>query len=216
MVRSFEVLPALNTHPRDWKSLSLRLRSALFGLPRTSCVASGLVAACQGPQNVFGRCADNILAGPTSGCRCRNRCLRLPVYSILLLCLTTQGLGLGDAAKPKSAKQHFGGSSNSPNQNQNQNQNHNDVLGGVGAPSQTSGEDEAEIMYPFQSGEQMFGLEEDQEQDQELNSNAVPGSDEDNAANQRGINVPHPIHIPSHRTSSTLRQDERGSSLSLH
>ncbi|XP_041674977.1 sodium/potassium/calcium exchanger Nckx30C isoform X2 [Drosophila eugracilis] len=123
---------------------------------------------------------------PSSRSRCRSPCLRLPIYSLLLLCLTTQGLGLGDAAKPKSAKQHFGSShNNSPNQNQN----HNDVLGGVGAPSQTSGEDEAEIMYPFQSGEQMFGLEEDQ--DQELNSNAVPGSDEDNSANQRGINDTH-------------------------
>nr|NP_723482.1 Nckx30C, isoform A [Drosophila melanogaster]NP_723483.1 Nckx30C, isoform B [Drosophila melanogaster]AAF52801.1 Nckx30C, isoform A [Drosophila melanogaster]AAN10706.1 Nckx30C, isoform B [Drosophila melanogaster] len=135
-----------------------------------------------------GASAEQLLH-PSSRSRCRSRrCLRLPIYSILLLCLTTQGLGLGDAAKPRPAKQHFGGSnSNSPNQNQN----HNDVLGGVGAPSQTSGEDEAEIMYPFQSGEQMFGLEEDQEQDPELNSNAVPGSDEDNAGNQRGINDTH-------------------------
>jgi len=145
-----------------------------------------------------GASAEQLLH-PSSRSRCRSRrCLRLPIYSILLLCLTTQGLGLGDAAKPRPAKQHFGGSnSNSPNQNQN----HNDVLGGVGAPSQTSGEDEAEIMYPFQSGEQMFGLEEDQEQDPELNSNAVPGSDEDNAGNQRGINGESPSYsgflIPS-------------------
>ncbi|XP_017060910.1 sodium/potassium/calcium exchanger Nckx30C isoform X2 [Drosophila ficusphila] len=133
--------------------------------------------------------------------RCRNRCLRLPIYSILLICLTTQGLGFGDAAKPKSAKQHFGGSSsNSNNNSPNQNQNHNDVLGGVGAPSQTSGEDEAEIMYPFQSGEQMFGLEEDQDPDQELNANAVPGSDEDNAANQRGINDTHNDNSTSTKT----------------
>lgn len=56
-------------------------------------------------------------------------------------------------------------------------------------------------MYPFQSGEQMFGLEEDQEQDPELNSNAVPGSDEDKAGNQRGINGESPFYsgflIPS-------------------
>ncbi|XP_052851810.1 sodium/potassium/calcium exchanger Nckx30C [Drosophila gunungcola] len=166
-----------------------KTRSRTAAIPATTPSTPATPAA-----SATSRCASvEQLLHPSSSSRsrCRNRCLRLPVYSILLLCLTTQGLGLGDAAKPKSAKQHFGGSSNSPNQNQNQNQNHNDVLGGVGAPSQTSGEDEAEIMYPFQSGEQMFGLEEDQEQDQELNSNAVPGSDEDNAANQRGINDTH-------------------------
>ncbi|XP_017152377.1 sodium/potassium/calcium exchanger Nckx30C isoform X7 [Drosophila miranda] len=121
--------------------------------------------------------------------RCRR--LRLPIYCILLVgcCLATQGLGV-EAAKPKSAKQPY-----SNNQNNNNNQN-NDVLNGVnapplyqGAPSQTSGEDEAELMYPFQSGEHMFGEEE--EQDQEMNMNAVPGSDEDNAGNQRGINDTH-------------------------
>ncbi|KAH8298115.1 hypothetical protein KR018_007003 [Drosophila ironensis] len=119
----------------------------------------------------------------------RSRCLRLrlPMYSLLLVtCLvTSQGFGFGDAAKPKPAKQHFGGNSNSPNQNQN----HNDVLP---QPSSNEALDEAELLYPYQSGEQMFGLEEDQdlEQDQ-LGSNAVPGSDEDNAANQRGINDTH-------------------------
>ncbi|EDW28481.1 GL19214 [Drosophila persimilis] len=121
--------------------------------------------------------------------RCRR--IRLPIYCILLVgcCLATQGLGV-EAAKPKSAKQPY-----SNNQNNNNNQN-NDVLNGVnapplyqGAPSQTSGEDEAELMYPFQSGEHMFGEEE--EQDQEMNMNAVPGSDEDNAGNQRGINDTH-------------------------
>ncbi|KMY89309.1 uncharacterized protein Dsimw501_GD22341, isoform D [Drosophila simulans] len=158
-----------------------KTRSRTAALPATSAASA---------TSSRGASAEQLLH-PSSRSRCRSRrCLRLPIYSILLLCLTTQGLGLGDAAKPKSAKQHFGGSSGNSN-SPNQNQNHNDVLGGVGAPSQTSGEDEAEIMYPFQSGEQMFGLEEDQEQDPELNSNAVPGSDEDNAANQRGINDTH-------------------------
>ncbi|XP_022220158.2 sodium/potassium/calcium exchanger Nckx30C isoform X7 [Drosophila obscura] len=126
--------------------------------------------------------------------RCRR--LRLPIYCILLVgcCLATQGLGV-EAAKPKSAKQHYSNNQNNNNQNPNNNQN-NDVLNGVnapplyqGAPSQTSGEDEAELMYPFQSGEHMFGEEE--EQDQEMNMNAAPGSDEDNAGNQRGINDTH-------------------------
>ncbi|XP_039227126.1 sodium/potassium/calcium exchanger Nckx30C isoform X10 [Drosophila yakuba] len=165
-----------------------KTRSRTAALPATPAPATASATSSRGAS------AEQLLQ-PSSRSRCRSRrCLRLPIYSILLLCLTTQGLGLGDAAKPKSAKQHFGGSSsssNSNNPNQNHNQNHNDVLGGVGAPSQTSGEDEAEIMYPFQSGEQMFGLEEDQDQDPELNSNAVPGSDEDNAANQRGINDTH-------------------------
>ncbi|KAH8249714.1 hypothetical protein KR032_011693 [Drosophila birchii] len=125
--------------------------------------------------------------GASNRSRCHSRCLRLPVYGILLLCVASQGLGLGDAAKPKSAKQHY--NSNSQNQNQNQ----NDVLGGVGAPVQTSVEDEAELLYPFQSGEQMFGLEEDQEleRQQERDQELQPGSDEDNAANQRGINDTH-------------------------
>ncbi|XP_032579534.1 sodium/potassium/calcium exchanger Nckx30C isoform X6 [Drosophila sechellia] len=158
-----------------------KTRSRTAALPATSAASA---------TSSRGASAEQLLH-PSSRSRCRSRrCLRLPIYSILLLCLTTQGLGLGDAAKPKSAKQHFGGSSGNSN-SPSQNQNHNDVLGGVGAPSQTSGEDEAEIMYPFQSGEQMFGLEEDQEQDAELNSNAVPGSDEDSAANQRGINDTH-------------------------
>ncbi|KAH8341410.1 hypothetical protein KR059_006131 [Drosophila kikkawai] len=125
--------------------------------------------------------------GASNRSRCHSRCLRLPVYGILLFCVASQGLGLGDAAKPKSAKQHY----NSNTQNQNQNQN--DVLGGVGAPVQTSVEDEAELLYPFQSGEQMFGLEEDQEleRQQERDQDLQPGSDEDNAANQRGINDTH-------------------------
>ncbi|XP_020800491.1 sodium/potassium/calcium exchanger Nckx30C isoform X2 [Drosophila serrata] len=128
--------------------------------------------------------------GASNRSRCHSRCLRLPVYGILLLCIASQGLGLGDAAKPKSAKQHYNSNSNSQNQNQNQ----NDVLGGVGAPVQTSVEDEAELLYPFQSGEQMFGLEEDQEleRQQERDQELQPGSsDEDNAANQRGINDTH-------------------------
>ncbi|KAH8261806.1 hypothetical protein KR038_008680 [Drosophila bunnanda] len=127
--------------------------------------------------------------GASNRSRCHSRCLRLPVYGILLLCVASQGLGLGDAAKPKSAKQHYNSNSNSQNQNQNQ----NDVLGGVGAPVQTSVEDEAELLYPFQSGEQMFGLEEDQEleRQQERDQELQPGSDEDNAANQRGINDTH-------------------------
>ncbi|XP_039479069.1 sodium/potassium/calcium exchanger Nckx30C isoform X2 [Drosophila santomea] len=163
-----------------------KTRSRTAALPATPAPAPATASA----TSSRGASAEQLLQ-PSSRSRCRSRrCLRLPIYSILLLCLTTQGLGLGDAAKPKSAKQHFGGSSSSSNSN-NPNQNHNDVLGGVGAPSQTSGEDEAEIMYPFQSGEQMFGLEEDQDLDPELNSNAVPGSDEDNAANQRGINDTH-------------------------
>ncbi|XP_037708259.1 sodium/potassium/calcium exchanger Nckx30C isoform X1 [Drosophila subpulchrella] len=157
---------------------------------RTAAAIPAISAAPATSATSRGASVDQLLP-PSGRSRCRSRCIRLPIYSILLLCLATQGLGLGDAAKPKSAKQHFGGSGNSNSPNQNQNQNHNDVLGGVGAPSQTSGEDEAEIMYPFQSGEQMFGLEEDQDQDQELNSNAVPGSDEDNSANQRGINDTH-------------------------
>ncbi|EDV58395.1 sodium/potassium/calcium exchanger Nckx30C isoform X5 [Drosophila erecta] len=164
-----------------------KTRSRTAELPATPAASAASATSSRGAS------AEQLLhPSSSSSSRCRSRrCLRLPIYSILLLCLATQGLGLGDAAKPKSAKQHFGGSSNSNNPSQNHNQNHNDVLGGVGAPSQTSGEDEAEIMYPFQSGEQMFGLEEDQEQDPELNSNAVPGSDEDNAANQRGINDTH-------------------------
>ncbi|XP_065725006.2 sodium/potassium/calcium exchanger Nckx30C isoform X10 [Drosophila suzukii] len=157
---------------------------------RTAAAIPAISATPATSATSRGASVDQLLP-PSGRSRCRSRCLRLPIYSILLLCLATQGLGLGDAAKPKSAKQHFGGSGNINSPNQNQNQNHNDVLGGVGAPSQTSGEDEAEIMYPFQSGEQMFGLEEDQDQDQELNSNAVPGSDEDNSANQRGINDTH-------------------------
>ncbi|BFF93878.1 sodium/potassium/calcium exchanger Nckx30C [Drosophila madeirensis] len=125
--------------------------------------------------------------------RCRR--FRLPIYCILLVgcCLATQGLGV-EAHKPKSAKQHY--SSNQNNQNPNNNNQNNDVLNGVnapplyqGEPSQTSGEDEAELMYPFTSGEHMFGEEE--EQDQEMNMNAAPGSDEDNAGNQRGINDTH-------------------------
>nr|XP_016937701.1 sodium/potassium/calcium exchanger Nckx30C isoform X3 [Drosophila suzukii] len=157
---------------------------------RTAAAIPAISATPATSATSRGASVDQLLP-PSGRSRCRSRCLRLPIYSILLLCLATQGLGFGDAAKPKSAKQHFGGSGNINSPNQNQNQNHNDVLGGVGAPSQTSGEDEAEIMYPFQSGEQMFGLEEDQDQDQELNSNAVPGSDEDNSANQRGINDTH-------------------------
>ncbi|KPU74272.1 uncharacterized protein Dana_GF21888, isoform C [Drosophila ananassae] len=130
------------------------------------------------------RGASGELLGSPTRSRCHLRCLRLPIYSLLLVCLATQGLGLGDAAKPKSAKQHFGSSNN--NNNPNQNQNQNDVL------PQASNEalDEAELLYPYQSGEQMFGLEEDQDQEQ-LGSNAGPGSDEDNAANQRGINDTH-------------------------
>nr|XP_017105470.2 sodium/potassium/calcium exchanger Nckx30C isoform X6 [Drosophila bipectinata] len=131
------------------------------------------------------RGASGELSGSPTRSRCHLRCLRLPIYSLLLVCLATQGLGLGDAAKPKSAKQHFGGSSSSNNNNPNQNQNQNDVL------PQASNEalDEAELLYPYQSGEQMFGLEEDQ--DQEQLGNAGAGSDEDNAANQRGINDTH-------------------------
>ncbi|XP_043662129.1 sodium/potassium/calcium exchanger Nckx30C isoform X6 [Drosophila teissieri] len=180
------VLLTLKTISATTTITKAKTRSRTAALPATPASASASATSSRGAS------AEQLLH-PSSRSRCRSRrCLRLPIYSILLLCLTTQGLGLGDAAKPKSAKQHFGSSSsNSNNPNQNHNQNHNDVLGGVGAPSQTSGEDEAEIMYPFQSGEQMFGLEEDQEQDPELNSNAVPGSDEDNAANQRGINDTH-------------------------
>lgn len=152
------------------------------------------------------RGASGELSGSPTRSRCHLRCLRLPIYSLLLVCLATQGLGLGDAAKPKSAKQHFGGSSN--NNNPNQNQNQNDVL------PQASNEalDEAELLYPYQSGEQMFGLEEDQDQEQ-LGSNAGPGSDEDNAANQRGINgeyyrilsaSPSPSPSPGHMWNFSL------------
>jgi len=172
---------------------------------RTAAAIPAISATPATSATSRGASVDQLLP-PSGRSRCRSRCLRLPIYSILLLCLATQGLGLGDAAKPKSAKQHFGGSGNINSPNQNQNQNHNDVLGGVGAPSQTSGEDEAEIMYPFQSGEQMFGLEEDQDQDQELNSNAVPGSDEDNSANQRGINGEYPsdFYSPTHVIPSRM------------
>ncbi|KAH8378354.1 hypothetical protein KR093_010903 [Drosophila rubida] len=121
---------------------------------------------------------------------------------LLLLCLLLSLLGSVQGHKPKTATQH------KQHHNQQQQQLHqpahnNDVTvnnmgGGAGVPptyqvksSQTSNEDEGELLYD----EQMFGEEE--EEGAQLNTmhgngngiaNSGGGSDEDNVANQHGIN----------------------------
>ncbi|XP_015033537.2 sodium/potassium/calcium exchanger Nckx30C isoform X6 [Drosophila willistoni] len=148
--------------------------------------------------------ANKITASPSSNsnssssCCCRRRrsrrrcCLQPAMLGIFLIfcLLNPQEIGV-DSAKPKSAKHQ-------PNTSNN---NHNNIAGvaggaggggGGGAPptyqvepsQQTSNEDEAELLYPFQSEEQMFDEE-------EMNLNAAHGPDEDNMANQRGINDTH-------------------------
>ncbi|XP_068140921.1 sodium/potassium/calcium exchanger Nckx30C isoform X3 [Drosophila tropicalis] len=145
--------------------------------------------------------SSNSNSNSSSSCCCRPRrrsrrrcCLPPAMLGIFLIfcLLNPQEIGV-DSAKPKSAKHQ-------PNTSNN---NHNNIAGvtggaggggggGVGAPptyqvepsQQTSNEDDAELMYPFQSEEQMFDEE-------EMNLNAAHGTDEDNMANQRGINDTH-------------------------
>ncbi|XP_030377171.1 sodium/potassium/calcium exchanger Nckx30C [Scaptodrosophila lebanonensis] len=110
----------------------------------------------------------------------------------LVLCLSLLLPSHTLAAKPKSATQLQHKQQQQQQQQQQEQQQsgsfNNDVtvnMGRGGVPptyqvisSQTSNE-EAELLYPFQSEEQMLDEEE------ELNLNAGHGSDEDNMANQR-------------------------------
>jgi len=114
------------------------------------------------------------------------------ILVLLLLCLLPL-LGSVQGHKPKTATQ---------NKQPHQPAHNNDVtvnnMGGVAdvpptyqvKSSQTSNEDEAELLYPYQSEEHMFGEEE--EEGAQLNTVHGEGgggpNDQDNVANQHGIN----------------------------
>ncbi|KAL7739642.1 hypothetical protein ACLKA6_018852 [Drosophila palustris] len=96
--------------------------------------------------------------------------------------------------KPKTATQHKQQPQpQQPAQNNDVTANNNMGGGVADVPptyqvksSQTSNEDEAELLYPYQSEEQMFGEEE--EEGSQLNTGDGGDNSEDNAANQHRIN----------------------------
>ncbi|KAH8274081.1 hypothetical protein KR044_009926 [Drosophila immigrans] len=129
----------------------------------------------------------------------RGQAFNCTLVLLLLCCLLLPLLGSVQGHKPKTATQH-----KQQHHNQQQPAHNNDVtvnnMGGVaGVPptyqvksSQTSNEDEGELLYD----EQMFGEEEEegaQLNTMHANGNGIAngggsGSDEDNVANQHGIN----------------------------
>ncbi|KAH8415234.1 hypothetical protein KR215_009597 [Drosophila sulfurigaster] len=121
----------------------------------------------------------------------RGQAFNCTLVLLLLSCLLLPLLGSVQGHKPKTATQH------KQQHQQHQPAHNNDVtvnnMGGVaGVPptyqvksSQTSNEDEGELLYD----EQMFGEEEEEgAQLNAANSGGGSGSDEDNVANQHGIN----------------------------
>ncbi|XP_034475292.1 sodium/potassium/calcium exchanger Nckx30C [Drosophila innubila] len=145
-------------------------------------------------QQIKSNKAHKIISGRGQAFNC--------ILMLLLLCLLPL-LGSVQGHKPKTAQQHKQQQQHQPAQNNDVTVNN---MGGVAdvpptyqvKSSQTSNEDEAELLYPYQSGEQMFGQEE--EEGGQLNtmhgagesgwgSGAGVPNDGDNVANQHRTNV---------------------------